>query len=566
MLPLIRWIFRPMVLIAISLLLVAAAVLIVLPAEPGPLRPQRLPLGPGDHEIAFIYPATAATTWDRFVQTVRRSGERLQTTYPGLKVRESTRTAPTSATSVAEVVLEWPGPAGRLVFRWYKLTSDWTPEAWIKELLRQAPYPLAIIGGNNSNWARELAIELQRATVQLPVEDRPLLLVTTATADRVVSAEGGSHDEPAPDIDLTQLYPDRTFRFCFSNRQMATAVTRFIWSQPDLRPQADPVYLVQWMDDSYSKDLCGGYMRVLDRRVMDDVIQQWGFVSGCIWSGLPGFALAGWKTSGMDWGGGFPLQVLTSVGSFSSPNPYEAETGRFLLTDLARPKYPGVGTMKRLLVVTGQAQPSRRFLRDLARSSPDVARSMVVASGDAIAFNTVYRDRTVTWPIQDLPFPLVFFCHRNPIDVEAGFRPLDPKGTQRLRPASHSGTEDLLLYTDIVEAVALAYGHGAGNRNAAALAAGLEMIHQGEGRLNLESKGSPLFSTTNKGMRNSGTGEHVVCLRPLLKGDRVLPEATIEVWRRLTGDESQGWQRVGDPLSVSYVERMAHGERTHGSR
>ena len=62
-----------------------------------------------------------------------------------------------------------------------------------------------------------------------------------------------------------------------------------------------------------------------------------------------------------------------------------------------------------LLVVTGQSQPSRRFLRALARSAPEAARRLVVATGDAIAFNTIYRDRQVAWPIQELPFALVFF-------------------------------------------------------------------------------------------------------------------------------------------------------------
>ena len=83
-----------------------------------------------------------------------------------------------------------------------------------------------------------------------------------------------------------------------------------------------------------------------------------------------------------------------------------------------------------LLVVTGQSTPSRRFLAELVRTSPAQARRLVVATGDAVSFNTIYRDRRVTWPIQDLPFPFVFFCHYDPID--AGRRlSVPPEGAPR---------------------------------------------------------------------------------------------------------------------------------------
>src|SRR5262249_13728613 len=162
-------------------------------------------------------------------------------------------------TATAEVVLAWPGDSHRLVFRWYKLTSDWTAEGWMKELLRP-PYPLAVIGGGNSTWARELALTLRDAGAELPEKFRPLPLITTAAPPAAVPAPAAPAVPAEP---LTGMYEKqespppisagRTSRFCFSNRQMATAVTRFVWMQPDLCPDGDPVYLVQWMDDSYSR-------------------------------------------------------------------------------------------------------------------------------------------------------------------------------------------------------------------------------------------------------------------------------------------------------------------------
>src|SRR5262249_5575110 len=155
---------------------------------------------------------------------------------------------------------------------------------------------------------------------------------------------------------------------------------------------------------------------------------------------------------------------------------------------------PGPPTPHRpLLVITGQSQPSRRLLRDLARSAPDMAGRFVVAMGDAIPFNTIYRDRLVTWPVQDLPFTLGFFCHRKPIEAESGFPVEQAADEPRTRA---SGTEDLLLYRDIVEASGLAFcrpclpapGRTLGQppTTAAELAEGLLAVREVSGRLSLD--------------------------------------------------------------------------------
>ena len=124
-----------------------------------------------------------------------------------------------------------------------------------------------------------------------------------------------------------------------------------------------------------------------------------------------------------------------SVGSFDRPNRYEAEAARDVLDALGRQQRQ----QRPLLVLSGQSQPSRRFVRALTRLEPGRVRNFVMATGDAIPFNTVSRDRNVTWPIQDLPCTLVFFCHYNPI-----FGKPTP---------SSSGTEDLLLYEALVTAL-----------------------------------------------------------------------------------------------------------------
>src|SRR5262249_50270292 len=160
---------------------------------------------------------------------------------------------------------------------------------------------------------------------------------------------------------------------------------------------------------------------------------------------------------------------------------------------------------------------------------------------------------------QDLPFTLVFFAHRNPIDAAAGFRPLGQVADERTQA---SGTEDVLLFRDLVEAAALAFRRGdRPSAGAPDLALGLLAVRLARGRLTAGQEGLLLFDA--KGQRASGTGEHVIHLQPSFRGDRVLPEAAIEVWER-QGDRS--WKRREPRLKVSYLEfKVPHGDRFPGN-
>jgi hypothetical protein len=557
---------RPLLLLALSGALVGGAVL-AFRGGPTLLRPTPLPVATDAHEIVWLYAATNASNWERFVAAV----ERLQRRFPVMELHTE-GAFPPQTTVVPEVVLGFPPERRRLVFRWYKLTSDWKTRDWVEALARRQPPPLAVIGGNSSDTARDLAFRMREACAVLPPASRPLLLLTTATADRVPPEEGTA--EPAPDdheepygVPLSRVYEGRTFRFCFTNRQMASAVTQLVGSQADLRPDTDPFHMVKWDDDSYSRDLIDGFGIALRRLVAPDDARDWTFATGLARGGFPPtfaggalpldrlgkekappFRLADWPPT---------LLIDSSVGDFLKPNRYEMKVAGDLL-DL-------VGQRKQnrpLLVVTGQSAPSRRFLHALALTAPEQARRFVVATGDGVSFNTVYRDRQVAWPIQDLPFKLVFFCHHNPIDPDAGFRPLaESRGAQEpLGSASTTGTEDVLLYADIVEAVARAFVRRESRdtpcADAGELAEAMTGLRLTEGQIRYGSSGRSLFG--QHGNRLGGTGEHVVCVRPRFKGERVLPESVIEVWAWTPGAGGAAWQ-LKHRLTVPYYDGLREG-------
>jgi hypothetical protein len=274
-----------------------------------------------------------------------------------------------------------------------------------------------------------------------------------------------------------------------------------------------------------------------------------------------------------------PTQLIdSSVGGFLKPNRYEMKVAGDLLDQVGQHKQN-----RPLLIVTGQSAPTRRFLHALALSAPELARHFVVATGDGISFTNVYRDRQVAWPIQDLPFKLVFFCHHNPIDADAGFRPLpDTRGTPAvLGSAATTGTEDVLLYADIIEALVQAFRRDDSPCGSAGeLAERMMALQLGEGRIGYAPTGRQLFG--RYGNRLSGGGEYVVCIRPCFQGERVLPdgtrvplapdaavapdtlierilpEAVIEVWAWRPGADGATWQRK-DRLRVPYYEGLREG-------
>jgi hypothetical protein len=431
-----------------------------------------------------------------------------------------------------------------------------------------------------------VAAHLSRLAVGMPDADLPLLLLTTATADRVVSPD---FDERAPAVmPLTHLYPERTFRFCFTNRQMALAVSTLLWSCDDLRPDNDPAYMVKWDDDSYSRDLIGAFGNALHGLMAQSMANQWAWLSGSAVNGacpplyvgsiFPFDRLPPNPANFAEPGSLFclapppaPQGIDSSVGSYDTPNRYEVKAARDLLDLLQNQQRP---QKRPLLILTGQSQPSRRFLRALIRAVPDLAGRFVVATGDAISFNTVYRDRETAWNIQDLPFPLVFFCHHNPIDAEAGFRLESTRGgtgSDEANDTATTGTEDVLLFGDMVEALlqAGAPADAAPCANAEELSQRLAGVRWQGDRIVMGTKGVRLFGAD--GQRQSGTGEHVVCLRPVFNDfrDRLLPMSTIEVWawRRRDGqrgERGQHWQRCGEPLNVSYSEASKEGGHAHG--
>jgi hypothetical protein len=563
-----RWLSRPALLVVLVSAGLAVIAVALWPRAPEFARP--LPVAPGDQEIVWLSPATNVRDWERFVTAV------LKARPEGLQLRvDDSRAFPRETTEVPEIRLAVAGKTGGLVFRWYKITGDHKISDWVRDLARRDPPPLALIGGNTSHSALELARRLQ-ASQRGP--HAPLFFITQATADKDPA------DASQVRLPLPGIYKDRTFRFCFNNRQMARAVTEFVWNRDNLlpasaplrqgvrfiwdadplppaeetlRPDAGPAYMPIWDDDPYSQDLADSFALALEKLAVRSSLLDWSWLAGCAATGGAPLDLARLRRGRFGTGDTLTWSdhIFHGVGGFNRANRAEEQCAENLLEEVDKHRHQ----LRPLLVLPATSQPSRRFLRALRRKAPVIAKRFVVVTGDSIEFNKIYRDRNLTWPIQEVPLKLVFFCHRNPVDKAVGFHEqnevaaYDPN-----RGAPTSGTEDLLLFIDMVETTVKAAYQG--ERLLAEARELARRLHRARW------KGGPLLFDA-LGNRRSGTGEHIVYLRPpVLKEGRVAPRAELEVWARNRSPEETGpktWALVRY-LAVTYEGGIGEGGQPYG--
>lgn len=514
-----RWpVFLVVLAICLPVAVLASGVPIPFFDRPAVLpRPVQVP--GRDQEMAWLHTSTNGQTWERFVAGVARA----QALVPGLVVDDSAAFID-QTTAVPEVVLSLPGKEGRLRIRWYKLTNEATTADWVAALSRRSPAPLAVIGGGSSDRAVDLARAL--AAQEEWRGDRPLMLITTATADEIDSDAADPTSAP-PTRSLMDVYPRRSFRFCFTNKQMAEAVLDFVWATPGLRPetfarvapqaacsglvacpggkwvQAEKphVFSVNWRDDPYSTDLSWQFKRTLDERLL---------------RGEGNRPDDGWANS---WG------VPFSVGGFLRANPHELNVAGSILS-----VYQQLPPQRSLLILPTVTQPARRLLKTLCDSAPRIGSRVVAVTGDGISVNAVYRDGEFQWPIQAVPVPLVLFTHADPVgwdDAVPVARP--PAGYELVPPTA---TDDVLHFAELTRVVAESCfgvgdcpGPGAGN----AVVARADDLAAG-----LRGRCPTMFD--DHGDRLGGSGEYVVVLWPHrlreTAGTHVLPEGTLEVWRQ----------------------------------
>ncbi|MSQ96737.1 MAG: hypothetical protein EXR98_19585 [Gemmataceae bacterium] len=512
-----------------------------------------------DQEIAFIEPATSTDDWSRLVTAVKlvqQDWPRINPSLPRLKISLDDA-FPSLTAAVPEIVLSLSTSGHqRLRLRWYKISGEHDAASWIRKLNARAHPPLAIVGGATSDRALRVARALQ-ATYPDPDQPAPMFLITTATAEKT-----------AEETPLIEEYPKRSFRFSFTNQRMVEAILKFVQQTPnlwvhktadpqtlagavasmigaadplhelavfgsflDLRPPSYTMHAVYWEDERYSKDLTDLFRKEFEKR----------YPAGRF----------------NDQGG-----IAYGVGDFSSPAPLEqSAVGTFLAEPIAPHSF---------LVLPTQTVRMRRFLINL-RQSPLDARNLVVLNGDAISFHSVFRDRDVVWNIVDLPYSLVFFAHRNPIERAAGFTD-SKKGRQDAADVfpqrTTTGTHDILLYRDVLEAILYAaYDQGRllGDslevrkrlQATAWYQPPIETAKEDFARVcnprvhTLDPKVRTFFS--KKGDRKRDTGEHIVWVKPSFTEDRVDRTSTISVWSMIPNTKGDVWQVVKpSPFPVDY--------------
>jgi len=515
-------------------------------------------LADGHQEVAWIAPATSGDSWERLVAALKNLEKDWPTVHADLpRLRVSFQGAFLEQTaSVPQIALSFEGTdKAKLWIRWYKLGGEGHRQQWLEKLKNRGRPPLAIMGGDTSDRAISMAKRLESMKSEWSGAP-PLLLITSATAYRFYPGDNQStaliQDEWPK---LMGVYKDRSFRFCFNTKRIAETVMDFLEENPQVWPeyQGDAVtlatalaqgnalgslavlhaaghfrptylYTLAWRDDRYSQDLADHF---------------WKEFVNLFYLGDSAAAFPHNTTN----------NVQYSVGDFFQPNPSELQAIGIYL-GLMRP----YANHHHLLAMPTGVHQARRFLRALCQQAPAEVHNVVVVSGDSINFNNVYRDRDLAWNVLDVPVPLVFFSHRNPVDESAGFR----EDQAQADDFSTTGTQDLLLLRDVIEALLLAARTPSGwSTDSQAVRDRMHDLRWHNNRVDdarehpAAEKSPPLFDA--EGDRQPRTGEHVVWLQPSREFGRILPKARLSIWRidPQIADELT-WKQAREPLVVEY--------------
>jgi hypothetical protein len=473
----------------------------------GPTGATPLPVPPGDEEIAWLHNPTSYESWENFVSGVKRAEMESASGPSGLEVNVS-GAYPDRTTAVPEIIINRRGYSGSVRIRWYKVTDEASQEAWVKALAARDRAPIAILGGWSSDRAKELADAMRDAAWK---GQKPLLFISQATADEVYRVADNYPIGYVPP-QLIKLY-DRSFRFCFTNKQIAEAVTDFVFSDPQLRPTPAPGadaqtlagFAIAWEDDDYSVDLSRQFRREINRRGEQPGEPRIGMI--------------------LD-------SVPFSVGRLNRPNARETAVVGQILKQLPP---PGSRTV---LVLPTVSAPARRTLRALVQGNPAIGKQLVAITGDGIGVNTFFRDRDFAWPVRSLPVPVVLFTHADPFAWDVAGGPAPPRDYAIAPPESgqtRSTTEDIQHFTRMARIVASAlFPDGSAEIARDPIA----VIHKLRSRMFFDENGDRL----------SGSGEHVVVLRPTVGAEAVNPgsdiEAMLEVFVREGHELGRKWTRL----------------------
>src|SRR6185369_1122029 len=116
-------------------------------------------------------------------ELVEKEWRSFNSNLPALSVATS-EAFPPLTTEVPEIAFSFANnPRQSLRLRWYKISGEHDAASWIAKLQARHRPPLAIIGGATSDRAVRLARAMRDAYPD-PEERSPLLLITTATAEK----------------------------------------------------------------------------------------------------------------------------------------------------------------------------------------------------------------------------------------------------------------------------------------------------------------------------------------------------------------------------------------------
>jgi hypothetical protein len=329
------------------------------------------PRPPKVREIAVLFPGTTDRNWLDL-----RAGFELAAREAGVELRESAE----------RHELTIVGPAGPTVIRWYPEIGNRALQRRVDELVHRPHPPIAVIGANNSQLTRTLAVGLANTPGDRPA---PLLLIPTASAD-----------------DLIHHHPGRAFRFGASNSRQASSVverlSRYLAERANGAEVMTRAVIVQVSDDHFSIDLASQLRRELAAKLRTSFVAP-----------VPRFRAAADRPSA----GADVWTLSTSTGSVDAPSAEESALAQQLVAEaIERPQDAWVVglpmsaiTLRRVSIALAQA-----FANCPDRGKAEAARAQfTLLAGDTPEHASFMSGG---YHAEEFPAPVIFFAHHNPTD------------------------------------------------------------------------------------------------------------------------------------------------------
>lgn len=128
-------------------------------------------LSANQKEIAWVYPASYSSAWERLVTSGKLLANHPDTFLSKVKFETGSQTFPELTASVPFFKISHPDSSLTIVVKWYKISSDMKYENWMEKLFSRTIIPSAIVGGPTTDDAMAIVQAISKILAKIKLKN-----------------------------------------------------------------------------------------------------------------------------------------------------------------------------------------------------------------------------------------------------------------------------------------------------------------------------------------------------------------------------------------------------------